>query len=150
MKKLEGWQKNEVRRLTFKEREQKVYSFLDEDVPNILEQLLQLKLIALPECKRLEDMGKADDLKYYKYHRVIGHPIQKCFIFKEQIMKLAKENTIDLNFDEVVGSNHVTIACDVLPTLKQGANTNQVYKLIDNYDARIYPINGKFLKHFYA
>ena len=39
-KRLEGWQKNEVRRLTFKEREQKVYPFPDEDVPNILEQLL--------------------------------------------------------------------------------------------------------------
>ena len=34
---LEGWQKNEVRRLTFKEREQKVYPFPNEDVPNILE-----------------------------------------------------------------------------------------------------------------
>ena len=34
---LEGWQKNEVRCLTFKEREQKVYPFPDEDVPNILE-----------------------------------------------------------------------------------------------------------------
>ena len=45
---LEGWQKNEVRRLTFKESEQKVYMFPDEDVPNILEQLLQLKLIELP------------------------------------------------------------------------------------------------------
>ena len=41
-KRLEGWQKNEVRRLTFKEPEQKVYPFPDEDVPNILEQLLQL------------------------------------------------------------------------------------------------------------
>ena len=51
-KQLEGWQKNEVRRLTFKEREQKLYMFLDEDVPNILEQLLQLKLIELLECKR--------------------------------------------------------------------------------------------------
>ena len=149
MKKLEGWQKNEVRRLTFKEREQKVYSFLDEDVPNILEQLLQLKLIALPECKRLEDMGKADDLNYYKYHRVIGHPIQKCFIFKEQIMKLAKENMIDLNFDEVVRSNHVIIACDVLPTLKQGAKTIETHKLIDNDDTRINPINGKLLQHLY-
>ena len=35
-KQLEGWQKNEVRRLTFKEREQKEYPFPDEDVPNIL------------------------------------------------------------------------------------------------------------------
>ena len=47
-KRLEGWQKNEVRHLTFKECEQKVYPFPDEDVPNILEQLLQLKLIELP------------------------------------------------------------------------------------------------------
>ena len=33
-----------MRRLTFKEREQKLYMFPNEDVPNILEQLLQLKL----------------------------------------------------------------------------------------------------------
>ena len=115
---LEGWQKNEVRHLTFKEREQKVYSFPDEDVPNILEQLLQLKLIELPKCEQPEDMRKVDDHNYCEYHHIIGHPIQKCFVFKEQIMKLAKENKIDLNFNEVVESNHVTIACDVLPTLK--------------------------------
>ena len=36
-KKLVGWQKNEMRCLIFKECEQKVYSFLDEDVPNIFE-----------------------------------------------------------------------------------------------------------------
>ena len=65
-------------------------------------------------------------------------------------MKLAKENKIDLNFDEVVGSNHMTIACDVLSTLKQGANTNQSHKLLNNDDARIGPISGKFLKCFYA
>ena len=47
-------------------------------------------------------------------------------------MKLAKENKIGLNFNEVVRANHVIVACDVLPTLKQGANTNQAYKLIDN------------------
>ena len=117
-KRLEGWQKNEVRRLTLKEREQKVYSFPNEDVPNIFEQLLQMKLIELPECKRPEDMGKVDDPNYCKYHRIIGHPIQKCFVFKEQIIKLAKENKIDLNFNEVIGPNHVTVACDVLPTLK--------------------------------
>ena len=55
----------------------------------------------------------------------------------------AKENKIDLDFNEVVRSNHVT-------TLKQGANTNQAHKLINNDDAKIGPINGKFLKCFYA
>ena len=39
-KRLEGWQKNKVRHLTFKECEQKVYPFPDENVTNILEQLL--------------------------------------------------------------------------------------------------------------
>ena len=65
-------------------------------------------------------------------------------------MKLAKENKIDLDFDEVVGLNHVAVTCDELPTLRQGANTNQIHNLIDNDDARIGPINGKFLKHFYT
>ena len=95
-------------------------------------------------------MGKVDNLNYCKYHLIIGHPIQKCFVFKEQIMKFAKENKIDLDFNEVVRSNHVTITCDVLPTLKQWANINKAYKLIDNDGIRIGPINGKFLKHFYA
>ena len=87
---------------------------------NILKQLLQLKLIELPEYRQPEDIGKVDDPNYSKYHRIIGHPVQKCFVFKEQIMKLAKENKIDLDFNEVVGSNHMTVAYDVLPILKQG------------------------------
>ena len=57
-KQLEGRQKNEVRRLTLKEQEQKVYSFPNEDVSNIFEQLLQMKLIELPECRRPEAWGK--------------------------------------------------------------------------------------------
>ena len=57
-KRLEGWQKNEMRRLTLKEQEQKVYSFPNEDVSNIFEQLLQMKLIELPECRRPEAWGK--------------------------------------------------------------------------------------------
>ena len=95
-------------------------------------------------------MGKVDDPNYCKYHCIIGLPIQKCFVFKEQIMKLAKENKIDLGFDEVVRSNHMIVACDVLLTLKQRANTNKAYKLINKDGVRIGPINGKFLKHFYA
>ena len=90
-KQLEGWQKNKVRHLTFKECEQKEYLFPDENVPNILKQLLQMNLIELPECKKPEDTGKVDDPNCCKYYRIISHPIQKCFIFKEQIMKLAKK-----------------------------------------------------------
>ena len=95
-------------------------------------------------------MGKVDDPNYCKYHRIIGHPIQKNFVFKEQIMKIAKENKIDLDFDKVVGLNHVAIACGVLPTFKQGTKTIEAHKLINNDDARINPIKGKLLQHFYT
>ncbi|KAK4580976.1 hypothetical protein RGQ29_024579 [Quercus rubra] len=36
------------------------------------------------------------------------------------------------------------------PYVVQEVYTNGAYKLIDNDGVRINPINGKFLKHFYA
>ena len=104
-----------------------MYPFLDADMPEMLEQLLKLQLIELPECKRPEEIGKVDDPNYCKYHRIISHPIQKCFVFKELIMKLAKERKIDLDFNDVAQSNLATFSCG-LPicmslTTKQGANT---------------------------
>ena len=50
-KRLEGGQQRETRRSSLKEWEQKVYPFLDDDMPKMLEQLLKWKLIELPECK---------------------------------------------------------------------------------------------------
>ena len=44
-------QENERCRFTLKELEKKKYHFLDSDVPNMLEDLLQKNVIELPECK---------------------------------------------------------------------------------------------------
>lgn len=123
-------QQRETRRSSLKEWEQKVYPFLDTDMPEMLEQLLKLKLIELPECKRPEEMGKVDNPNYCNYHRIISHPIQKCFVLKELIMKLAKEGKIDLDFNDVAQSNLVTFACGLpsfmSPATKQGANTTLI------------------------
>ena len=78
-----------------------MYRFIDADMPEMLEQLLKLQLIELPECKRPEEMGKVNDPNYCKYHRIISHPIQKCFVLKELIMKLANERKINLDFNDV-------------------------------------------------
>ncbi|KAA0056536.1 retrotransposon gag protein [Cucumis melo var. makuwa] len=64
---------------------------------------------ALPECKRPEQAGKVDDPNYCKYHWVITHPIEKCFMLKELILKLAREKKIELDIDEVAQTNHVAI-----------------------------------------
>ena len=96
-------------------------------MPEMLEQLLKLKLIELPKCKQLEEMRKVNDLNYCKYHCIISHPIQKCFVLKELIMKLTKERKIDLDFNDVAQSNLATFSCGlpicISPTTKQGANT---------------------------
>ena len=72
-------------------------------------------------------MGKVDDPNYCKYHCIISHPIQKCFVLKELIIKLAKERKIDLDFNDVAQSNLATFSCGLSicmsPTTKQGANT---------------------------
>ena len=48
-KRPEGDQQRETRHSSLKEWEQKVYPFLDADMPEMLEQLLKLQLIELPE-----------------------------------------------------------------------------------------------------
>ena len=68
--------------LSPKEWEQKVYPFIDVDMPEMLEQLLKLKLIELPKCKRPEKMGKVDDPNYCKYHRIISIQSQNALFLK--------------------------------------------------------------------
>ncbi|TYK28163.1 ty3-gypsy retrotransposon protein [Cucumis melo var. makuwa] len=97
---------SERRRLTLKERQEKVYPFPYSDIADMLEQLLEKQLIQLPECKRPEQAGKVDDPNYCKYHRVISHPVEKCFVLKELILRLAREKKIELDMEEVAQTNH--------------------------------------------
>uniref|UniRef100_A0A2N9J4N8 Uncharacterized protein n=1 Tax=Fagus sylvatica TaxID=28930 RepID=A0A2N9J4N8_FAGSY len=101
-------QERERRRLTLKEMEEKTYPFPDSDVPGMLEDLLEKEIIKLPECKRPEEMGRTNDPKYCKYHRVVSHTVEKCFVLKDLILRLAREGKILLDLDEAVGSNHAT------------------------------------------
>ncbi|KAA0032132.1 retrotransposon gag protein [Cucumis melo var. makuwa] len=97
------------RRLTLKESQEKVYPFSDSDIVDMLEQLLEKQLIQLLECKRLEQVGKVDDPNYCKYHWVISHLIEKYFVLKELILRLAREKKIELDLEEVAQRNHGTV-----------------------------------------
>ncbi|KAH6782090.1 hypothetical protein C2S51_007383 [Perilla frutescens var. frutescens] len=96
-------QEREQRKLTLREMQQREYPFLDSDVPGIFEDLCKTELIKLPEMKRPEEAGRTDDPKYCKYHRLVGHSIQNCFIFKDKVMQLAQQGKISL--EEVLSSN---------------------------------------------
>ncbi|KAI3470776.1 hypothetical protein Pfo_027439 [Paulownia fortunei] len=57
-------------------------------------------LIELPEMKRPEEAGRIDDPKYCKYHRLVGHPIHDCFIFKDK-KDNATVNLITIEFGSI-------------------------------------------------
>ncbi|TYK22678.1 uncharacterized protein E5676_scaffold195G001240 [Cucumis melo var. makuwa] len=85
-----------------------VYPFPDSDIADMLEQLLEKQLIKLPECKRPVQAGKVDDPNYCKYHRVISHPVEKCFVLKELILR---ESLVQFGtFEPVVVRFHQEVA----------------------------------------
>ena len=61
----------------------------------MLEQLLKKQLIQLPECKRPAEMRRVKDPNYCKYHQAINYPMEKCFVLKELILKLALDKKIE-------------------------------------------------------
>jgi hypothetical protein len=67
-------------RPSLKELQERKYPFPDSDVPGMLEDLLEKKVIQLPECKRPEEMGRMNDPRYCHYRRIVSHPIEKCFV----------------------------------------------------------------------
>ena len=47
--------------------------YFESDAPEILHKLLEKGLIELPKSNRPEEVGRTNDPKYCKYHRIISH-----------------------------------------------------------------------------
>jgi len=71
--------------------EKNEYPYFESDALEILHKLLEKGFIELSESKRPEEIGRTDDPKYCEYHRIIGHPIEKCNAFRGQVLQLVKE-----------------------------------------------------------
>ncbi|KAM1717862.1 hypothetical protein ACFX11_025651 [Malus domestica] len=95
---------------TLRELEQKTYPFPDSDVDAMLDDLLEKKVIELPECKRPEEMNRTNDPRYCKYHRIVSHHVGKCFVLKELIMKLAQQGRIELDLEDTAATHTTTVA----------------------------------------
>ncbi|KAM1724359.1 hypothetical protein ACFX11_022811 [Malus domestica] len=91
IKRSEPLRTQERYKSTLRELEQKAYPFLDSDMDAMFDDLLEKKVIELPECKRPEEMNRINDPKYCKYHQIVSHHVGKCFVLKELIMKLAQQ-----------------------------------------------------------
>ncbi|KAM1729022.1 hypothetical protein EV1_019147 [Malus domestica] len=98
-----------MRRRTLKELKEKTYPFLDSDVVAMLKDLLDKKVIDLPECRRPEEMNRTDSPRYCKFHRFISHLTEKCFVLKDLIMKLAQQGKIEFDLEDTVAAHTTTI-----------------------------------------
>jgi len=66
----------------------------------ILDKLLEKRLTELSKSNHLEEIGRTNNHKYYRYHWIISHPIEKCRTFKERVIQLAKEGKITLGRED--------------------------------------------------
>ncbi|KAM1604471.1 hypothetical protein ACFX1Z_030950 [Malus domestica] len=105
----EGFRDQEMRRRTLKELEEKTYPFPDSDVVAMLDDLLDKKVIDLPECRRSEEINRTDSPRYSKFHRFISHLTKKCFVLKDLILKLAQQGKIELDLEDTVAAHTTTI-----------------------------------------
>ncbi|KAA0032803.1 hypothetical protein E5676_scaffold575G00270 [Cucumis melo var. makuwa] len=66
-----------------------------------------------------------DDPNYCKYHWVISHLVEKCFVLKELILRLARQKKIELDMEEVAQTNHAAdenpgvVACHAINTTEE-------------------------------
>jgi hypothetical protein len=90
----------------------------------MLDDLLEANIIELPEVKRPDEANQVDNPNYCKYHRLISHPIEKCFVLKDKIMRLHENG--DIVFDDEVAASNITTMVNLgprqsLPTISFGS-----------------------------
>jgi len=91
--------------ISFKFKDSKENACFEFDAPEMLNKLLEEGLIELPESKHPGQIERTGDPKYYRYHRIISHPIEKCRTFKKRVMQLAKEGKITLGGEDTEESD---------------------------------------------
>ncbi|KAL0311680.1 UNVERIFIED_CONTAM: hypothetical protein Scaly_2918600 [Sesamum calycinum] len=121
------------RKLTLKEMQAREYPFLNSDVPGIFDDLLEANFIDLSEMKRPEEAEQKDDPKYCKYHRLVGHAIQDCFVFKDKVMQLARHGKISLEEDSTA-INVITIESGHVDGNKDSCNATHGDNITSNED----------------
>jgi len=65
------------------------------------------RALQLSEPKRPKEVGRTTDSKYYRYHRMANHPVEKCVTRKGHIVQHIEDGTIILDFNGVVETDHI-------------------------------------------
>ena len=102
-----------------KELQERKYPFHNSDLSGMLDDLLENKIIELPEPKRPEEVRRINNPKYCRYPRVISHPLEKCITLKERIMQLAKDWRIILDLNKIAEVNCICAPLESWPLQRE-------------------------------
>ena len=76
---------------------------------------------------RPDDDKNTNDPNYYKYHCLVGHPIQKCIVFKDKVMELIRRGKFFFEEDKA-SVNQISI--DSLQSIKVEKLAKEVEEVI--------------------
>lgn len=83
---------------SFEEKKRKPYSFRRDKVMRIFRGAIKNGL-KLPESKRPDQADCSDKPNYCPYHRVLGHTIEDCYVFKDWVERTYRAGEITLQED---------------------------------------------------
>jgi hypothetical protein len=78
-----------------KQRRSRLYSFRKDKVSQIFKGAVKNDL-SLPASQCPEDADKSDEPNFCPYHRILGHTIEDCWVFKDWVEKTYKNGDITL------------------------------------------------------
>ena len=104
-------------------RVNKLCSFKDEHMVSLFKLLQKSNKLKLSEIRRPEEVEKTDDPSYYLYHRMLGHLIQNCHIFKDVLHALIDAEVFKLCPEQKKVTTNMT-ATSPRPESLASANMN--------------------------
>lgn len=99
----------------------------------ILDELLAMNIIDLSKSKRLNEINKVNNPKYYKFHHVICHLIEKYFILKERIMTLVSEGKIIIYMNKMMDTNHAYMVANEKKFLMSQTMSSTILLHFENF-----------------
>jgi len=94
----------------------KQYSFKDDQVVTIFHLFHKGNKLKLSDARRPNEIGRTNDPKYCLFHRMVHHPIDKCFVLKDRIQALVDAGVLTLKSEQKkVTANMVTLEFNKTP-----------------------------------
>ncbi|MQL91945.1 hypothetical protein Taro_024564 [Colocasia esculenta] len=72
------------------------YSFKRDHTKMLFKLCMKNDLLTLPRLRRPSEADRVDEPNYCLYHRMLGHSIEDCYVFKNEVQKLIQSRLVTM------------------------------------------------------